>query len=338
MTTVQLVSLADGKCLTHRRDKGESDTYGWDTFRMETCVDGDARQMIKFGTDNLIKYRDSCFIVANRGDNCSSGQPDDFQVIQCHEFGYQCRKRDTFTFDGLGKGPFRIKNSASHTDRGYVNRDGILRHMPVNDTNNDSGWITLPEKRECDQFNIALNQCTPDKRDQAFCKVAGNMGSERCKTYCKTNDCDNAMIEYCAQRPDDLEYCGCLNVPAIHKRIGLDVKPNCHHKPCTTGQAYQTMRQRGDKVCPTVNVCDTKDISESEFKGELINSMNTTCVFPGADTRATPAPRSGDPSPELPASPETGAGSQVWIVLVVIIVLLVLSSSGALGLFFVLRN
>ena len=328
MTTVQLVSLADGKCLTHRDGKSANDTYGWDTFRMQDCVDGDPRQMIAFGTDNLIKYRDRCFLVANADDTCGSGRPDDFQVLGCDDLS-NCRKKNTFTFDGLGKGPVRIRNNQNHTDRGYVNRDGILRHLPIDTNSSTSAWITLTEKKECDKYKIPLNECTVEKRNKQFCKISSNMNTERCNEYCKDKDCDDAMSEYCGLNPDDMDFCGCFNVPEEHKRLKLDSKPECYHEPCASGRNYRLMAQREKKPCPNINICDTKDTRDSQI-GSAINSMNTTCNFPGSESGSGDSgnPKATDPPATRP-QPSGTSRTWIWIVVAIVIVLFMSLSSGA---------
>jgi hypothetical protein len=123
---------------------------------------------------------------------------------------------------------------------------------------------------------------------RSYC-TADNISDSRCKTWCRTNDCDDAVNQYCAANPSD-PYCACIKSKATNY-----ANPKCVDKACLDS-GYLTTSMRST-ACPTVITCEVKN--QLTNSGVILSNTVPIQQNCGGVTSTGPAPQAEGDSYDL---------------------------------------
>ena len=120
--------------------------------------------------------------------------------------------------------------------------------------------------------------------------TSANITSTQCVSYCKSNNCDKPMSDYCAANPTNFNECGCINFPkAIQDTMsklssqGLAILPTCMVKACANNAMAFRPSLYANTNCPSQNVCNNSiDAGNIIAATSGMNTVSQACnIQPG---------------------------------------------------------
>lgn len=128
---------------------------------------------------------------------------------------------------------------------------------------------------------LGQNPSMKTSMETAMCNQSGNLGNQKCKSWCKeTGKCDSAIEIYCERNPGD-PMCTCITSP-IKK-----YNPACVDAACiSTGYATQSMRTM---QCPNVVDCSAQLALNAGGRAIAIGTkIEQNCGPDGTTTSSSP--------------------------------------------------
>lgn len=145
------------------------------------------------------------------------------------------------------------------------------------------------------------NICMGSALKSTSCATWGNNNKNtyntRVSTYCDKNlsdswcrdkmvaigGIDTTVADYCNLHPTDV-FCGCYTALAASSSESINAesaavlaRPECYVKTCSSGQAYMTTDMRGNRTCPSVNLCNNVINLNGNTKVAL-TGVNQSCT------------------------------------------------------------
>lgn len=131
----------------------------------------------------------------------------------------------------------------------------------------------------------------------SICNDASNVTNPLCVRACsdKTNiiNCDNGLLTFCSQHPDNEDLCGCFQQPSVTRaffetlsaqlpefEVFSNKQDACFYPPCASKSAQRPFNEKLKPVlCPTVSSClqpiNIKLHTQNIVKGQSILIENT---------------------------------------------------------------